>query len=768
MEQEITQRKRAEEIVGERERQFRLLAENSTDMISRHDLDGRYLYVSPACRTLLGYSPEEMLGRSAYELVHEEDQPSVSAHHKHQLSTYATDPVVFRCLRRDGAVIWLEATSRLLLDAETGQPTEIHVSSRDITRRRVAELALRESEVRLRTVVSNVPVVLFAINKEGIFTLSEGLGLRKLGLKPGQIVGASVYDVYKDHPDVIDQVRRALEGETVVSTTLVGAVAFETYYTQTFDDAGGVSGLIGVGTDVTERLQAEEALRESERMYKTLIEQSSDPVYMIQDGRLVFVNHRWEEMFGYSSAEVTSPGFNILSIIAPESRVLVDKRLRSYARRETVPMRYEMKGMKRDGTILELDVSVADIEWKGKPAFQGIYRDITDQKRAEETTRHQQKTESLGILAGGIAHDFNNLLQSILGQTSLALSRLPKDTPAFSNVSKAEQTAKRAAELTRQLLAYSGKGKFNVRPLDLNALIRENLHFLELAIPKGVTLEENLEPSLPYIEADAGQIQQVVMNLIINASEAVGERTGRILLATSVETIPFDAVDNWTRATGTLTPGEFVKLEVVDNGVGMAADTLRKIFDPFFTTKVTGRGLGLSAVIGIVKGHHGGLRVESEAGRGTSFKLVFPVSASRPEAVATAEKKTGSRRYKGCVLVIDDEEQVREVVSDMLEDAGIETLVAPSGEEGIRTYKLHNDVIGLVLLDLSMPGLGGKETFRLLKQFDPQVKVVLSSGYSETEVTDDLRDLGLAGFIQKPFRYENLKELLSGFLPQDS
>ncbi|HTY35599.1 MAG TPA: PAS domain S-box protein, partial [Bacteroidota bacterium] len=181
MEQEITQRKRAEEIVGERERQFRLLAENSTDMISRHDLDGRYLYVSPACRTLLGYSPEEILGRSAYEFVHEEDQPALSAYHKHQLSTYATDPVVFRCLRRDGAVVWLESTSRLLLEAETGQPTEIHVSSRDITRRRVAELALKESEVRLRTVVSNVPVVLFAINKEGIFTLSEGLGLRKLG-----------------------------------------------------------------------------------------------------------------------------------------------------------------------------------------------------------------------------------------------------------------------------------------------------------------------------------------------------------------------------------------------------------------------------------------------------------------------------------------------------------------------------------------------------------------------------------------------------------
>jgi two-component system, cell cycle sensor histidine kinase and response regulator CckA len=764
MELEIAQRRTAEEVLREREKQFRLLAENSTDMISRHDLDGRYLYVSPACHNLLGRAPEEVVGHPAFDFIHPEDREKVAAHRRLHVASRLSSPIEFRVVRKDGSILWLEATTRIVADSEGDGSEEIHVSSRDVTERLVAERALKENEQLLRTVVSNVPVVLFSLDRNGVFTLSEGRGLEALGLKPGQVVGASVFDVYKDYPEILDQMRQALAGRLASGTIDVGSLSFETYYTELRDALGEANGVIGVARDVTDRKRAEEALLESERMYKTLVEQSSDPVYMLQSGHLVFVNRAWEEIFGYTSAEATAVGFPPLSIVAPEHRPMVQDRLRGYAHGDPVSPRYEMRGMKRDGTLIHLDVSVARIDWNGKPAIQGIYRDLTEQKRSEETARHLQKTESLGVLAGGIAHDFNNLLQGMLGQTSLALSRIPKDNRAYDNVAKAEQAAHRAAELTRQLLAYSGKGKFNVRPLDLNKLIHENLRFLELAIPKGITLQEQFADGLPMINADSGQMQQVVMNLIINAAEALGEQSGQILLGTSVVNIEGDAVDDWSRATGTLTPGEFVLLEVSDNGQGMSPETLRKIFDPFFTTKVTGRGLGLSAVIGIVKGHHGGLRVESTAGRGTSFRIVFPVSIEREKPAPRPLDADKHGRYRGCILIIDDEESVREVVKDMLEDVGIETLVAVNGEEGVKIYEARQAEIDLILLDLSMPGMGGKQAFKKLKNVNPDAKVILSSGYSETEVSDDLRELGLTGFIQKPYRYDVLKEMLRKFL----
>ena len=764
MEAEIAQRKATEETLREREKQFRLLAENSTDMISRHDLQGRYLYVSPACRLLLGYEPEELVGHSVYDLIHPEDLVSVAAHHQRQVEERISPPIVYRLLRKDKSSIWFESTTRLVGDQTTDESSEIHVSSRDVTQRMVTELALKESEERLRSVVSNVPVVLYSLNKDGVFTLSEGKGLEKLGLKPGEVVGMPITKVYGDYPDIIAGNRRALAGEPTHQTLTMGSLVLDAWYTPMRDSAGIVSGVIGVAIDVTDRKRAEDAVRESERMHKTLIEQSTDPIYVIQDNRLVFVNRAWEETFGFSNAEAMSDGFNLLSIVGPESRAIVAERLNRYSTSGSAAPRYEMRGMRFDGTFLDLDVSIAKIDWKGKPAIQGIYRDITERKKGEEAIRQSQKTESLGILAGGIAHDFNNLLQAMLGQTSLALTRLPQGSPAYNNVAKAESAAQRAAELTRQLLAYSGRGKFDVRPIDLNALIHENLHFLELAIPKGVTLQENLAADLPLINADAGQIQQVVMNLIINASEAIGERAGQILLRTSVETILPEQIDQWTRVTGSLTSGQVVQLEVSDNGVGMTPETLRKIFDPFFTTKVTGRGLGLSAVIGIVKGHFGGLRVESEAGHRTTFKIVFPVSSETRDATASASRTAHPAKYEGCVLIVDDEPDVRQVVTDMLEDVGVRILVAENGEEGLELYRSKWSEIDLVLLDLSMPGMGGKETFKRMKAINANAKVVLTSGYSETEVTDDLKALGLTGFIQKPYRYDRLKDTIVRYI----
>jgi len=351
-----------------------------------------------------------------------------------------------------------------------------------------------------------------------------------------------------------------------------------------------------------------------------------------------------------------------------------------------------------------------------------------------------------------VAHDFNNLLVAMLGQASLALSQLPPENAARVHIEKAVKAAERASDLTRQMLAYSGRGQFEVRPIHLNTLIQENLHLFEVALPKNVQLRSQSAESLPLIEGDVGQLQQVVMNLIINAAEAIGERRGQVLVITGTQRVMAGDEHLWRFTGDPLEPGLYVVLEVRDDGSGMSQETLSRIFDPFFTTKFTGRGLGLAAVLGIVRGHGGGLSVGSVEGRGTTFRLCFPAIGEEEAARATpaqAAESTGGTR--GVVLVIDDEEPVREAVTDILEMDGLRVITAANGAAGIDVYRQRAAEIDVVLLDLSMPGLSGEQTFAGLRQIDPAVRVVLSSGYHQTEATRRFEGQGLIGFIQKPY-----------------
>jgi len=394
----------------------------------------------------------------------------------------------------------------------------------------------------------------------------------------------------------------------------------------------------------------------------------------------------------------------------------------------------------------------------------GVNVDITERKRAEEAMWSAQKLESLGVLAGGIAHDFNNLLVAMLSQSSLALAHLPPGEAARPHLEKAISAATHAADLTRQLLAYSGGGQFHRRPLDLNTLIRDNLHLLAVTMPKSVQLRTELAVGLPLIDGDTGQLQQVVMNLLINAGEAIGERAGVVTVKTAKITLGTDGVD-WSRHTGeVMAPGPYVLLEVRDTGQGMSAETLSRIFDPFFTTKFTGRGLGLAAVLGIVRGHGGGLHVTSVPGAGTTFQLAFPASSVQALPAEQPPRESSDTMNDFTVLVIDDEEPVRVAVADILESEGLTVLTAANGKDGLDVYARHRDRIGVVLLDLSMPGLSGEETFMRLREIDPDVRVLLSSGYNQTEVIRRFGDSGYAGFIQKPYDDVQLLDHLRRFM----
>jgi len=390
----------------------------------------------------------------------------------------------------------------------------------------------------------------------------------------------------------------------------------------------------------------------------------------------------------------------------------------------------------------------------GRPGVLGVSIDVTERRAAEEALRRAAMEESLSVLAGGVAHDFNNLLAAILGHAALALKQLPVGSAARGHVEKAASAVERAADLTRQMLAYSGHGHFVVRPTDVNALVRENLPLLEAALPKSVRLEARLDPELMAVDADVGQLQQVLMNLIINAAEAIGERSGTVTVTTRVREVAASDRSLWSASGQPLVPGRYVSLEVADDGPGMGPATVGRIFEPFFTTKFTGRGLGLAAVLGVVRGHQGALSVESAPDRGSVFRLLFAPSALGAVPDVAAPPARG--RAGATVLVIDDEPVVRGMVGEILAHEGCVVLDAEDGASGIALFRENREQVDIVLLDLSMPGLSGEQTFGRLREIDPGVRVILSSGYDQHEAAARFTAAGPAGFIQKPYRPEQL------------
>ncbi|HSA46606.1 MAG TPA: ATP-binding protein [Candidatus Competibacteraceae bacterium] len=418
-----------------------------------------------------------------------------------------------------------------------------------------------------------------------------------------------------------------------------------------------------------------------------------------------------------------------------------------------------------EGAILETPLDGP--RERGAPLLMLAVTDITARKAAEEQRwqleqqmQQTQKLESLGVLAGGIAHDFNNLLTIILGNASLALDELPSISPSRDSLRAIEKTALRAAELCRQMLAYSGQGRFVIETIHLDELICEMASLFKSSLPKKATLNLNLADALPPLRGDPSQIRQVVMNLVINASEALDDRSGVVTVSTgAMQCRPDDLAGAYREER--LAEGVYVWLEVSDTGCGMNSETQRRVFEPFFTTKFTGRGLGLSAVLGIVRGHQGALQVVSTPGQGTTFKVLFPAAPPvGPQSASPPRAPLGAWQGMGIVLLVDDEDSVRTLGARMLERIGFQVLVASDGQEALELYQVRQGEIVLVLLDLTMPYMDGEETFQQLRCFDPQVRVVMTSGYTETEMALRFTGQPRCGFLQKPYTLEGLTQCL--------
>jgi PAS domain S-box-containing protein len=499
---------------------------------------------------------------------------------------------------------------------------------------------------------------------------------------------------------------------------------------------------------------ARTAVEESENRYRTLAEAIPQIVWSAchPGGEFDYVNERWSRTTGSDNTEAL--GHQWLQLVHPEDRRrIVEKWSSSRARR--VQLEAECRLRAADGgyrwNLLRAVPVTRDwqtIKWLG------TFTDLEEQKRAEQLLGQRQKLESIGLLAGGIAHDFNNLLVGIIGAVSYTLDLLPTDHEGRSMLELALNSGERAAHLVRQMLAYAGKGRFVVENVDLSELVHKTWELIRASIPSSIQVQFLTRSGLPPLETDASQIEQIIMNLLINAAEAIpSDRAGRIIVRTDVEHI-FEPLSN---VASDLEPGNYLLLEVRDDGCGMNEATKAKIFDPFYTTKFTGRGLGLAAVQGIVRNNHGAVLVETAVGKGTSLKILLPPGApvaAAPNVVPIDEAKMSEAAL---VLVVDDEAAVVDVAKCALERAGYQVHTAATGQQALQILR-SSDRFGLILLDMTMPEMSGIDAVIEISAVNPNLPILLCSGYSEMEMRKRSEGLPVAGFVQKPFTAKSLRE----------
>jgi PAS domain S-box-containing protein len=516
--------------------------------------------------------------------------------------------------------------------------------------------------------------------------------------------------------------------------------------------------------EMNERHRAEDALRESEERFRELAELMPETIFEADlRGDLTFVNRKAYDHFGYTEKDFNL-GLNAFDMIIPRDRDRAIENLRSILSGETTGLS-EYTAQRKDGSTFPVLIHSAAVVRNDRVCgIRGFIIDHTERKKSEEERQklevqfqQAQRLETIGTLAGGIAHDFNNLLMTIQGNSSLILFDIDASHPHYDSLKNIEKQIERGAKLTKQLLGYARKGKYNVKPINLNQILKESSETFGRA-RKEIRITHELEPDLFTIEADQGQMEQILYNLYVNAADAMPGGGKLVLKTTNVthEDIKSEQYDP--------VPGNYVRLTVADTGTGIDPAVKERIFDPFFTTKETGRGtgLGLASVYGITKSHDGYIEVETQLGQGCTFNIYFP--ASGKDALDPPEVRPRIYEGSGNILLVDDEEMVLNVAGKVLEKMGYTVLKAQSGKKSVEIFNRNKDNIDLVILDIIMPDMGGGEVFDRIREINPQIKVLLSSGYSIDGQATEIMKRGCDGFIQKPFKANKLSETLKEIL----
>ena len=632
------------------------------------------------------------------------------------------------------------------------------------------EEALRESEERFRELAENIREVfwLFDWNEQKVIYVSPAYET---------VWGRSIEDLYNRyeewaesiHPDDLNYAQESFAkiaetggGETreyrIVRPD--GSVRWvsDRGFAITGDD-GKVLRIAGIAEDITERKRAEEALRESEEKYRLLVENAYDAIFVVQDGVFKYANPRTLEMTGYSRKELASIPFS--SRIHSEDRDMVVERYKRRLKGEEVNSNYTYRAINKAGEQGWRQINSVPITWEGRPATMCFVRDITSEKRLEAELQQARRMEALGTLAGGIAHDFNNLLMGIQGRISLMIMDADPSQSRYEDLKDMEDIVKSGADLTKQLLGFARTGKYDVKPTDLTELIKRTFLIFGRT-HKEIQIHINYQEDIWAVEVDQRQIEQVLLNLYVNAWQAM-PGGGDLYLQT--RNVILD--ENFVKPFH-LAPGNFVKISVTDTGVGMDETTQQKVFEPFFTTKEMGRGtgLGLASVYGIVRNHGGIINVYSEKGQGTNFNIYLPASASE----IIEEKKSPGNPMKGTetILLVDDDERIVAIGAKALKKMGHQVLSARNGKEAILLYEKNQNNIDVVVLDMIMPEMGGGETYDRLKAINPNVRVILSSGYSIEGQASEILKRGCDGFIQKPFKMRELSQRIKEILGKNN
>jgi PAS domain S-box-containing protein len=804
--EDVTDERRIAAGLRASEELFRGIVESANEGIWVVDENGRTAYVNARMAAMLGYKPAEVAGRRTFDFIAPEDWERARAHRAEiKEGRPSRSRAGYRLIRKDGTTVDVEMSGSRLLDGQgrfaggVGMFTDVSARKEAdrVLRRHTRHLAiLSEIAMELLSLTGAQDIVRAAFSRlsseldvevfccfrvapenpgELLLEASAGLPFNAAQGLPRLAFGQGIAGIVAERRDSITV--SDVQSRQDERTSLIRSIGLQAYTCHPLIANGRLFGVLSFGSRMRKTFEPDELtlmrtacnqvaaalerlrLGEQTSFQARLLDEVRSAVVATDTGGCVrYWSRHAVTTLGWQASEVV--GRRLLELVAPEASRPAAEVLIAEIRR-TGYWEGEFELQRKGGAVFPAMVTVAAIHEAGEQPAGHIFlaTDISGPKALEERIRHSQHIESIGRLAGGVAHNLNNILVGIMGYASMVADELPADSPHKDALNAVITSSRRAAELTSQLLAYSGQGRFVLRRTSLTRIVHDLEGLIRSSIPRNIHLNYRLAEELPLVDADVNQVRQIVMGLVLNASEAIGGADGLIGIETGVLRLDDHAAAPLQKQNPWFTSGEYVALTVRDTGHGMDQETMERIFEPFFTTRFTGRGLGLAAVAGIARSYRGAVSVQSSLGAGSVFQVLLP-----PDSNVTGDHGEAAAQSGGSVLIVDDEPGVLQVAQAVLQRHGVRTLAALDGQEGVKMFERHADEVRLVIMDVAMPRLDGARSAAAIKAVRPGVPVVLSSGYPETEVRRGLENLDIAGFLQKPYAAQNLLAMVRKFV----
>ena len=758
LEKESIKLKKAEEELIESEEKYRNLVERANDGVIIVQ-DKIVKFINTRLAKMFGYTVDRMINTPFLDYVLPDDRPRIIDIHKRRVQGEDV-PDIYEMLglHKDGRSIDIEINSGMITYRE--KPAVLSFV-RDITDRKRSEKALRGSEKKYRHLIESINDWVWSCDTDGIHKFSNTAVKSLLGYEPQDIIGKSSFELI--HPEDQDRVqnmfkeavyrKKGWQEDAIRWFHKDKSVRFiESRAEPMLDDEGQLIGFYGIDRDITKRIHAEEALRESEDKYRHLFEMESDAIFLIRkrDGQILEVNAAGTELYGFSRKELIKMKNKDLSA-EPDATQKA-----TMEQKQRIPIRFHRR---KDGNVFPVEITASHFNWQGEEVHIAAIRDITlrieaekENTKLEEQLRQTYKMQAIGTLTGGIAHDFNNILGIILGNTELALDDVPNWNPAKYSLEEIKTASLRAKDVIRQLLSFSRKTDKELKPLKIIPIIKESLRLLRASIPTTIDIHQNIPDDCNTIIADPTQLHQILINLSTNAAHAMQEHGG--ILEVSVDDVELG--ENDIIFDPSLSAGKYVRLMVRDTGIGIASEFKDQIFDPYFTTKEVGKGtgMGLAVVHGIIKSCNGGILIESEPGRGSTFTLYFPAVLEEPIEERESPKKLPGGNER--ILLVDDEESIINIGERILHRLGYQVETEKNPVDALAIFKTDPGQFDLVIVDMTMPQMTGDKLAEEFLAIRPRMPIIICTGYSEKIDEEKARKAGIRAYVMKPIEMNEI------------